>query len=364
MAELFSKIEIFFKNNFMIDDRKKYALICDSVALVHLLFLVVFFVSGVTPLFVYNIFAVSMYLYCGFYLSKHEKFATVFILTIIEVIFHSAFATVLLGWNYGFMIYTIALIPVAFYMAFTIETITKSLQFSVLSSAFIFITYFVIIYYARHNNEVYHAGARLEGMFFYLNNMIAFAMSIFFSGLFIVEIINIQRNLRSENISLEEQANYDKLTHLLNRNAMAKYFDDAIILAERDNKDFCILMLDIDDFKKVNDTYGHDCGDEVLKTVARVISDDLRQGDAVFRWGGEEIVVLIRSDIKVATSVAHRICNHIAGTVTSHQNKNIRVTITIGVAAFVKGMTMDELIKQADVKLYYGKKHGKDQVVS
>ncbi|MBQ9610131.1 MAG: GGDEF domain-containing protein [Lachnospiraceae bacterium] len=364
MTELITKIKEFFSGNLNINEKIKYAIICNSLAVIHFFFLIVFYIYGVTPLFIYNIFAVLMYLYCGLYLSKRERFSLVFALIIIEIVFHSSLATFLLNWNYGFMIYTIALVPVAYYMAFTIEGVRRSLELSAIASFSIFVVYFAITYYSRHSSQIYTPSGRLESIFFYLNNMLAFVLAISFSVLFIIEISHMQRNLRSENISLEEQANYDKLTHLLNRNAMTKYFEDAIALSERDNKDFCILMLDIDDFKKVNDTYGHDCGDEVLKTVARVITDDVRQGDAVFRWGGEEIVVLIRSDLKVATSVAHRICNHIAGAVTTHQNKNIKVTITIGVAAFIKGMTMDELIKQADVKLYYGKKHGKDQVVS
>ena len=364
MTELFTKIKEFFNGNLNIDDRIKYSIICDTLAVIHFLFLLVFYIYGVTPLFVYNIFAVAIYLYCGLYLTKRGRFAFIFAAILIEIVFHSTLATVLLNWNYGFMIYTIALVPVAYYMAFTIESIRRSLELSAIASFSIFFIYFGVIFYSRHSSQIYIPSGRIESMFFYLNNVLAFVLAIFFSVLFIIEIGQMQRNLRSENFSLEEQANYDKLTHLLNRNAMAKYFEDAIALAERDNKDFRILMLDIDDFKKVNDTYGHDCGDEVLKTVARVITDDVRQGDAVFRWGGEEIIVLIRSDLKVATSVAHRICNHIAGAVTSHQNKNIKVTITIGVAAYVSGMTMDELIKQADVKLYYGKKHGKDQVVN
>ena len=364
MIGLFTKIEDYFNGNIKLSDKIKYAVLGDSLAVIHFFFMVMFFIHGVTPLFVYNIFAVSMYIYCGTYLTKHERYARIFILVFVEIVFHSTLATILLNWNYGFMIYTIALVPVVFYMSYTIEGIRRSLEFSLLATASVFVIYFGVIFYSRHSAQIYTPSDRLEGMFFYFNNFLAFVFTISFSALYIIEIRNIQRNLRSENVSLEEQANYDKLTHLLNRNAMTKYFEDAIILSERDDKDFCILMLDIDDFKKVNDTYGHDCGDEVLKTVARVITNDLRQGDAVFRWGGEEIVVLIRSDLKVATSVAHRICNHIAGAVTTHQNKSVKVTITIGVAAFVKGMTMDELIKQADVKLYYGKKHGKDQVVS
>lgn len=349
---------------FIISDKLKYITICLSLAIIHLFFTVLFYIGQVTPLTIYNIIIVCVYFYLAVYMSKKERYSTSFCLSIVEIVFHSVLATYITGWNPGFMIYTIILIPVVFYFTFTLDEIKNYLKGSLYVSLAIVVAYFVIIIMSRHMEPVCYMENTVEEIFFYINNGLALGFATVFSLLFVIEMRNMQRNLRVENVELEEQANYDKLTHLLNRNSMAKYFNDIIEFSELEDKNFCILMADIDDFKKVNDTYGHDCGDEVLKKIAAIITNDVRQGDLVFRWGGEEILVLIRADLKVATNVAHRICNHVATSITKYEDNDIRVTITIGVAAFMKGMTADELVKQADVKLYYGKKHGKDQVVA
>ncbi|MBQ9198910.1 MAG: GGDEF domain-containing protein [Lachnospiraceae bacterium] len=357
----FKRIE---NGSFVVSDKLKYMIVSLAVAFGHLIFLILFYISGVTPLFIYNIFIVLMYAYCGLIWSRKGKYINAFVFLIVEIMTHSVLATILTGWNPGFMIYTITLIPICFYASYTLEEIKSDLKVSLYTSLMISVIYMTMIVITRHSEPVSQINGTIEEIFFYLNNIIALAFLLYFAVLYVIEMRNMQRNLRVENVELEEQANYDKLTHLLNRNSMTKYFNDIIEFSELEDKNFCILMADIDDFKKVNDTYGHDCGDEVLKKIAAIITSDVRQGDLVFRWGGEEILVLIRSDLKVATNVAHRICNHVATSITKYEDNDIRVTITIGVAAFMKGMTADELVKQADVKLYYGKQHGKDQVVA
>ena len=358
---IFKRIE---NGSVVVNDKLKYMIVSLAVAMGHFIFLVLFYIAGVTPLFIYNIFIVLMYTYSGLVWSRKGKYVNVFAFLVIEIMAHSVIATILTGWNPGFMIYTITLIPICFYISFTLEEIKSDLKVSLYTSLMISVIYMTMIVIARHSEPVSRIDSRIEEIFFYLNNIIALAFLLYFAVLYVIEMRNMQRNLRVENVELEEQANYDKLTHLLNRNSMTKYFNDIIEFSELEDKNFCILMADIDDFKKVNDTYGHDCGDEVLKKIAAIITNDVRQGDLVFRWGGEEILVLIRADLKVATNVAHRICNHVATSLTKYEDKDIRVTITIGVAAFMKGMTADELVKQADVKLYYGKQHGKDQMVA
>ncbi|MBQ7479141.1 MAG: diguanylate cyclase [Selenomonadaceae bacterium] len=113
----------------------------------------------------------------------------------------------------------------------------------------------------------------------------------YFGGKFLVE-------------ELEKYVNYDTLTHLLNRRSMDNYLQAAKRHAETGKATFCLMLMDIDDFKKVNDTYGHDCGDEVLKYVAGVVSTDVRKNDNVFRWGGEEILVLLNADEEKAIAAA------------------------------------------------------------
>jgi len=173
----------------------------------------------------------------------------------------------------------------------------------------------------------------------------------YFGGRFLVE-------------ELEKYVNYDTLTHLLNRRSMGNYLKAAKEQAETGAATFCIMMLDIDDFKKVNDTYGHDCGDEVLKFVAGIVSNGVRKQDNVFRWGGEEILVLINANEKDAVEIAEKIRAEIETQIVHYKDNEVSVTATIGISAYASGKNIHELTEDADKKLYYGKRHGKNQVVS
>ena len=163
---------------------------------------------------------------------------------------------------------------------------------------------------------------------------------------------------------LEKYANYDTLTHLLNRKSMNGYLKDACRQAQKGNNPFCIIMADIDDFKHVNDTYGHDFGDEVLKYVAHSILTGVKKTDYVFRWGGEEICILIKADKEQSHSAAERIRKDIAKDSVSFKDKEqVSVTVTMGISEYTNGMTIKEMMEDADAKLYWGKRHGKNQVV-
>ena len=164
---------------------------------------------------------------------------------------------------------------------------------------------------------------------------------------------------------LEKYANYDTLTRLLNRRSMDNYLQAAYRQAKTGKASFCLLMADIDDFKKVNDTYGHDCGDEVLKYVAQTITTGVKKNDNVFRWGGEEICILLNADEEKAVAAAERIRKDIYRDPVIYRNKTqVSVTITMGVSPYRDGMTIQAMMDDADAKLYWGKHHGKNQVVS
>lgn len=156
----------------------------------------------------------------------------------------------------------------------------------------------------------------------------------------------------------------DPLTHLLTRRKMTTCIQEAYDEALKENKPFSILMIDIDDFKKVNDTYGHDCGDEVLKMVANTISFGIKKSDRVFRWGGEEILVLLRTNEENAIKAAERIRKRVEGQHLNYRGENIvSVTITLGLTAFSPDMDIQAMMDDVDKKLYKGKQNGKNQLV-
>lgn len=163
---------------------------------------------------------------------------------------------------------------------------------------------------------------------------------------------------------LEKFVNYDTLTHLLNRRSMDGYLNTAYKRAGAGRNTFCLLLMDIDNFKKVNDTYGHDCGDEVLRNVSNIVSCGVDKNDRVFRWGGEEILVILNAEEYKAVFIADRIRKEIEKTVITHKDDSLSVTVTIGVAPYRDGESIQDMMDMADKCLYYGKTHGKNQIVS
>ena len=171
----------------------------------------------------------------------------------------------------------------------------------------------------------------------------------------------IQKRLAEE---LEKLAEYDSLTLLKNRRTLRSLLSRVMEQTENGDGTFSLLMCDLDNFKRFNDTYGHDCGDLILKTVANIITSNVRKDDVVFRYGGEEILVMVRADSEVAQKIAERIRSDVENEKIGYNDSDINITLTIGMSAYRPNTSVDELIKMADRKLYIGKSNGKNQVVN
>ncbi len=127
---------------------------------------------------------------------------------------------------------------------------------------------------------------------------------------------------------------------------------------------FCIAFCDIDNFKRINDSYGHDCGDEVLRHIARMIKKEM-QGCSICRWGGEEMIILMKDyDLAVAKEKMEYLRKHVETNPTVFYNKRVPATITIGLEENKDIYnTPEDIIKVADERMYYGKQHGKNILV-
>jgi diguanylate cyclase (GGDEF)-like protein len=174
------------------------------------------------------------------------------------------------------------------------------------------------------------------------------------------------RRLGADLHAMQVLADTDALTSLLNRRAFLPLANDAMSYFMRYRRPICILMIDIDHFKRVNDLYGHAAGDEVIRQVARIVSEAIRTTDKVARFGGEEFVVLLReTDLKGAAIFADRIRQTVANTVFELDGQCLRATISIGLAeAELTDVDVDHTIERADRALYVAKSGGRNCVRS
>ena len=166
-------------------------------------------------------------------------------------------------------------------------------------------------------------------------------------------------------VQAHELANVDSLTFLPNRRKIIVELQEEVIRSNRYGTPLSISILDIDHFKKVNDTYGHTTGDETLRSVAARLREHIRHPDTIGRYGGEEfLIVLPNSKAEAAAKQATRLCNDIRNTQIEANNKVLSVTVSIGIAQFRVGQeNWEGFLHRADEALYQAKSKGRDQWV-
>jgi len=185
----------------------------------------------------------------------------------------------------------------------------------------------------------------------------------------ILEIIATTAAISIENISLfkttQELALKDPLTGIYTRRAFEDKMDEEILVSARTKKPFSLAIIDIDHFKKINDTYGHQVGDEILKYMANMIKSSMREFDFIARYGGEEFALIMpQTDKKTALQVLRELTNLIKNYPPVVDENIIKITVSIGVSEFpLEALSKSQIIRVADERLYKAKNEGRDRII-
>ncbi len=172
-----------------------------------------------------------------------------------------------------------------------------------------------------------------------------------------IEVAYLNQQLTKTNQRLQALARLDPLTQCWNRH----YTNMVLNRLISSDVTLSVVLFDVDDFKKINDTYGHSVGDDVLGRLSRVVQDTLREGDHLGRWGGEEFLIILQeTDITTSLPLAQRLCSIVS---TTFFKLPFPVTISIGLTAKQSGDTVRQLVERADHGMYLAKKSGKNRVV-
>lgn len=203
---------------------------------------------------------------------------------------------------------------------------------------------------------------------------VSFSRSLDISGKFsgtIIIIEDISKRKKMEK-KLEKLATTDPLTEAKNRRSFQQFFETELARSQRYDHKLALLMMDIDHFKVINDTYGHDIGDKVLKLLVAEAQGILRSTDIFSRWGGEEFIVLLpESDIQQASKVAEKLRGNLSKIeVGTDCDEFIRFTVSIGMTIVENKsdllddiLKLDDIVKKTDQALYLAKKQGRNRVV-
>ena len=171
--------------------------------------------------------------------------------------------------------------------------------------------------------------------------------------------------LELANSELQALAEIDQLTGALNRHGMQTYLQTAYERLRRSNAPSSIVLFDFDNFKNINDSYGHDNGDKILKSAVKIVNKLIREQDKIARWGGEEFLVLLPdTEIDGALAMADKLRLAIAEQLSDSLAPEVPVTITAGVVQFNHNEIFEILFKRADNAMYKGKRMGRNCIQS
>ena len=282
-------------------------------------------------------------------------------ISFLEILAYMILCIFSFGWDAGFQNWTFAVITASFLPAYKTPDVVKTRKMSFAYSALVVIV-FLLFYIFRGTITLPNytpLSDTLTKVVFIVNVTLTFASIILFALFF---SFKTQRR----EFELTRKADYDELTNLYNRYAITKLHLQILNESLANNLNYSIAILDIDHFKNVNDTYGHNSGDIVLKEISKMLkmlsSKDIIPG----RWGGEEFILIAPSSIgyKTFVSTLEKLNQKIAKYRFRIENgKDINLTVSIGAAFVSPDLSVEEAVGEADQKLYEAKNTGRNKVL-
>lgn len=316
---------------------------------IHVFNAFLFWVFELYPLVILN--AVSSVLYVVFLtLFKNENLRISF--AYFEIILFSAMSELISGGHFGYLYFVIGMVAVIFFML--PYSNRKKHVYQLIGAGFAVAIGLISVYDYFLYPELMDTVLLYKPFEKSMNLVITLFSLFYLSNLYLVE-------LRTTQEKLDYNSNHDMLTGLYNRR-----FFESIMKRSKEEKEtsFSVAMLDVDDFKKINDTYGHETGDKVLALVSRCIDACLPENAVAVRWGGEEFVLYLpQVDNARALEVLNDFRTRLSEQRLYHKGSRVTITATIGLCTGESIADYEEYLRQADEKLYWGKKHGKNQIV-
>lgn len=316
--------------------------------ILHVVYLILFLIAKLYTLVIVDAVVIAIYIFF-FFLLRKKKYYLYALCCGNEYFAFISVTTIMLGFGTGFHFYLIGLCVVSFFTTYfsKAKDIKGSLVWVGLSLAIYFTLYFV----TKFNEPHYVIDRWLEVTLFTIHAVVVFAFVAAYLVVFLKYTLSLEKKIMNESRT-------DELTQISNRYGLYDYYDQ-----EKDKSSKVLALFDIDNFKKVNDVYGHAAGDVILKRVAEIATEVLNDA-FVCRYGGEEFVIVL--DEKGDGSFFDRLeklRESIAKEVFDTEEAKINVTITTGAIKYENDISLEKWVDLADEKMYSGKKSGKNKTV-
>ena len=316
----------------------------------HLVYFVLFLIAKEYTIFYINLGSILIYS-LTFIMLKHKKYYPYALVCGNEFLVFMSVLTILCGFYSGFHLCIIGLSVVSFFSVYFSKVnrdVSKAITWCILSLAI----YLFIFLYTYYNEPVYVLDRWLNVILIIIHSIAVFV----FIAAYLITFMNYAMKLEKKVIN---ESRTDNLTQLHNRYDLYNYLDSL-----EDKDDYSLAMFDIDDFKLINDKYGHLCGDEILRELAQIVNENL-PNSFVSRYGGEEFIIItkIDGDIEKPFNEVENVRKIVEKHEFRYGEEIIHLTITIGIEKYNNNITNEKWIELADNKLYSGKKLGKNRTI-
>ena len=337
------------KKEFDLEQTVKLCLVVNTALLVFVACMTAFFVYyNIMPMVYYSVAAMAGYIFY-YMIIKKQKVCVYMWCVYATIVLYMAIATICLGYEYGFHLYCMSMIPIVFYSEYMSTKLHTPAPHPLLVSVTIVAVGIISSAIAIVNGPLYVINKNVASVILACNAISVAAFLIYYTKMIVDLVIESEKKLNSI-------ANIDLLTDLYSRRYMINHLE-----TEGTESGGWLAMADIDDFKKINDTYGHNCGDYVLSHIAKVMKN-VCEDCVISRWGGEEF--LIHSNgADIDMSVLEKLRKEVEASECIYKQQKINISVTIGAARKNADSNIEEWVKQADDKLYFGKNNGKNVVI-
>lgn len=325
-----------------------------TLLITHLLFFGYYLYNLYIPLIIIDLISIIFYMY---YYFRGIRNSTIFgFVTYILILIHTIIATICFGWEPGFYLWLFALVCAFFLPSFG-NINNKPVKRPIYMGLFYILTFYVLGTFTQDGyiNPIYKLDNSTIRILFTINSALTFLTIQSFTYFY------TKREKMNRDI-LKYKADYDLLTGLRNRRAINQIIDDRI---NTNAKSFPLAILDIDFFKSINDTYGHEAGDVVLRDLASLMRRMECKDIISARWGGEEFLILGPSSMtkKEFIEIMNKLRELVEENEFKVNNIIIKVTVSIGVARYNSNSFIKVAINDADQNLYKAKQTGRNKVV-
>lgn len=315
---------------------------------------IVFFYASNTGGMIYGHLSIIVFLalfVMSYYLSTFVSYCALNACILIWIISN----TYMFGWGIGVQTFIFVLVVFCFFAKY------KRVDAKIAYVVILLLIRMCIFFYCQNNEPAVSVSPEISNAFQIVNSVIIFWSLALVSYFYSTDTQAMEGKLIEYNKQLKTQASIDPLTGLHNRRSTMEYLDDLLHNAEQQ---ISICLCDIDFFKRVNDTYGHDVGDVVLKRIAEVFRKELPPGSFISRWGGEEFLLIFpQSNGDEAYFSLETLRQRLKAVVFDGGTDSFSVTLTYGLVEYDFHSDMTAILKEADEKLYLGKESGRDRII-